>query len=210
MTLWHPAMLLGAFATGVATSIGPCCGTRWFAVWALCRGRSLSARAALAAALALGIVAAYVGIATASPVTLLMRRYDTFAYAVGCVLLVLQGIGLLRASALHEAERCEGPRHAASWSAASLIGLVLGSIGGTCCMPALAVIASSSMVAGDERAAAVTTAAFALGHLAPMIVFAALPASFPLRGYSEKIRRSASLVHAAVLIGGGLFYGALA
>ncbi len=196
----------GAFASGVATSLGPCTAGRFAGVAAVAGGSRGWTRALRIGAFVAGLCACFAVAGIAGGALAAFAAHSRVTYLVLAAAMVASGLHLLVRRC--ESSRCRDER--APCGLAALLGFGFATIVSPCCGPVAAAIASTAGAAGDVRWAAASLVAYALGHAAPLAVFATgLPAIE--RCFRRGAARDAwSTVGGAVTLALGIYYGALA
>jgi cytochrome c-type biogenesis protein len=164
------------FAAGAVTGVGPCAAPRFVAVAALA-GAARRPRV-LVAAFAAGVAGAYVALGFAAEAlgalwSLSAPVYLVLASAFGAGALVT----LLRPGG-HSHGACTEHRPAhpggASLGAAFLLGASSVAVVAPCCTPMIAAIAGLTLGGGRAADGALLLAAFACGHVLPVLCIGAL------------------------------------
>ena len=206
------------FAAGAVTGLGPCAAPRYVALAALTH----AARRpwSVVAAFTTGLVGAYVALGIGAGAIAALWSVSSAVYAALAAALAAGGVVmLLRGNhSGHEQERCAtggGCRASAGDRRASVGGaFLLGASGALvispCCVPVLAGIAALTVATGRTVAGVALLAAFACGHVVPVLAAATIGARC-----SALLARVANAEAPAVVAGGlmlslSAYYGALA
>lgn len=161
-----------ALGAGVVTSVGPCVAPRYVAIAALAHG---ARRPRLViAAFVMGVVGAYVTIGFATTALAALRASSTYVYAALALALGTAGaVTLLRNAG-------DGHRHTGRVSAGAggpfLAGASCALVVSPCCTPIVAGIAGLTVLSGRPAQGALLLAAFAAGHVLPLLGVASLGA----------------------------------
>lgn len=195
-----------AFAAGLLSSLGPCLTTRLAAIGGLVAGTTPARRVGLVAAFSGGILGASAAITCSAA---LLRHVVTASSLVYGIVAVAFGWYGLRALL-----RCDSHAHrpvlsgrSAGW--AFLSGGALGMIASPCCTPVIASIAGLTMLDGGRWTALVTSAAFSIGHVSPVLALGMSATRLPPRT-SDGFARCATVVTGGVLLSLGGYYAMLA
>lgn len=192
------ATIAFAAVAGAASSIGPCVAPRYLAVAAFARG-SLGVRTAVLTCFAAGIVCGYAALAAAGGAVAAITRHSPMLYALLAVALTATGV-----ASLVRVDRCCTPSvKPRSLGGITLLGMSSALVVSPCCTPALLAFAAL-FGSGSTTDAALCGAAFAAGHLAPLLLLL-----FPVR--LPRLHPSAGgTVSAGVTLALGAYYGLLA
>jgi cytochrome c biogenesis protein CcdA len=196
--------LCGAFATGLATSVGPCAAPRYLTLAALVADANAKVRWTRAGWFIGGLVCCYLALAVMSSWAALVLSLSRVIYMALAAGFLCAGLNQLvaRTTCSHTSTK-----HRSNGSL-GLVGAGLGLVFSPCCTPIIA-LAGSYGAATASTGWLFYTLAFVAGHIAPL-GFAAcgLRASRHIaRGYSHN---ALATVSAGLMIALALYYGMLA
>lgn len=160
---WTP---LFAFAAGAMTAVGPCAAPRFVAIVGLTSGRTRTAALRRLGAFAVGTCAGYAAIASTLSLLRVLGAWSAIAYAVLAACFGAAAIAHAFKETPHSCRR-DVP---ASGSAAFLTGASLTLVASPCCAPVLVLLASVASFTLSVPMLIGSAAAFALGHVAPLLI----------------------------------------
>ncbi len=194
-----------AFGAGIATSFGPCIAPRYLALAALIGSRRpLLPIVTFAAGVVLGTIVLGGGAAAIALVVAHTSAID----AIVSVALIVGGSATL----LREPDTCRHDTHHAHThiSGAFALGMASTLVISPCCGPLVAAVAAAGAADGDPRTTAATLAAFALGHVAPIVPIGLLGTAFARPLARLGATAAPAVVSGTLTIALGCYYGVLA
>jgi thiol:disulfide interchange protein DsbD len=194
-----------AFGAGIATSLGPCIAPRYLALAAIIGSRRpLLPIVTFAAGVVLGTIVLGSGAAAIA----LVVAHTAVIDAIVAVGLIACGIVTL----VREPDACRhDPHHAhAHISGAFALGVASTLVISPCCGPIIAAVAASGAADGDPRTTAAALAAFALGHVAPIVPIGLLGTTFARPLTHLRATAAPAVISGALTIALGCYYGVLA
>lgn len=215
-----PATLGLVFATGVATSVGPCVAPRYIALGAIVSGyrRPMIPTLVFVAGLVGALMALGFGAGLAGSVW----RFSTLCYTLLAAALVVGGCVTLWDGAAHRGCSAAGcpsesghepiahgraPRR--SLGAIFMLGAAGAFVVSPCCTPVVAAIAATSTAIGKPAIGVALLASFALGHSAPLF-FAGSIATCVRRAFRDGVGQAGAIVAGVLMLALGAYYGVLA
>ena len=199
------------FAAGALTSVGPCAAPRYVALAALVNASRRPWR--IIVAFAAGLVGAYVLLGAAAGVVGALWSASRIVYAALAVVLAVAGIlTLLRGGASPEHE-CAAGRDAgarASLGGTFLLGASSAFVVSPCCTPVVAGIAGLTTASGRTADGVALLAAFACGHVLPIVVAGALGTRVARSLRSLTASHAPAVVSGTLMLALAAYYGVLA
>ena len=162
------AILGSAFATGVASSIGPCSVPRILAVRSLCDAHDVRDRRRGVAAFVAGVAVGYVALGACSGFAGWAFSTSPYAYAMMSAACVSMGVVAIVRAGFHECRAAHG------CGKGFLAGLTSSALTSPCCAPIAAALASLASWDNRTVTCVAIVASFALGQTLPLIAFAAV------------------------------------
>jgi cytochrome c-type biogenesis protein len=205
------------FAAGVVTSIGPCAAPRYVAVTACAHAAARRPWTAVAA-FAAGLICAYVALGAAAGALGALWAASTAVYAVVAAALVVSGVvTLARAGGGPNAgggpgahRGSHGPRTGASSGGVFLLGASSAFVVSPCCTPVVAALAGLTLASGHGAYGTMLLAAFACGHLVPVLICGALGTRLSAALRRVAVSQAPSVVSGSLMLALGAYYGVLA
>lgn len=198
------------FAAGIVTSIGPCAAPRYIAVAACAH----AARRpwAIVAAFAGGLVCAYVALGTAAGAIGTLWAASAATYALVAAVLAVSGVVTLARACgeSHSHESMHHGRRSASLGGVFLLGASSAFVVSPCCTPVVAGIAGLTMTSGHSADGIMLLAAFASGHVLPVLACGALGTRLSAALRRVAASQAPSVVSGSLMLALAAYYGVLA
>lgn len=192
---------------GAATSIGPCVAPRYVAIAALAGTSTHPWR--ITTTFATGIVLAYVALGSAAGAIGALQAWSTAIDAALAAVLIAGGAIVLFRSPAHRCAAENAPRRT-SIGGTLLLGASSACVVSPCCTPVVVAIAGTTTLGGNASAGAALMAAFAAGHVAPLLALAA--AGSRIRAPFARLAATPvpNVIGGTLMLALGALYGALA
>lgn len=200
---WLP---LVAFAAGLATSLGPCVAPRFVAVVGLAAASPRRERGQRLAAFACGLCGGYVLLVTSAA---LIARLAAWSSQIDVVLAGAFAVAAIHAARERPGHACERPP-AGSRAKSFAIGVSLALIGSPCCAPIVMFLAGSASLTAGAPQLALAGAAFAAGHVMPVVFAGACAGEFARRLHHPVLAHARATVVAGLFLGLSAYYGLMA
>jgi cytochrome c biogenesis protein CcdA len=195
------AALTVAVGAGIASSVGPCTAPRSLAILAATTGQSAITRARITGTFLGGALLGYWLVANVAAIAARALSLSPVVYGgVAAILLVSGLVALFRA----DRTACAHAPGDLPNGAMFLLGLTTSLVVSPCCTPTLAAL--GMLDARDPFAATLLVAGYGAGHLAPVVLAAAM-GSFR---FIKVPAVEANVVAAGLTIALGCYYVALA
>ena len=203
---WSTAPVL-AFTAGAASSFGPCIGPRLLTVTALCARHRGAQRWLAAGVFAAGLCAGYAIVGTVAGAASAASAFSPIIYRALAVVAITGGFWtILRRP---QTACCERERRIGG-GFGFFAGLASASVTSPCCGPVGAALAGVAAAAAGPHYAAAVLVAFALGHVLPL----ALVAAISIRSSGAVARALAggagATISGALMVAAGAYYAVLA
>lgn len=200
---WVP---LVACAAGLASSFGPCVAPRFVAAVGIAADSPPRERYHRLAAFAGGLCGGYVLLVTTIALVARIAAWSSTVDAALAVGFACAAIGAAREPSAHT---CVRPL-AGSSAKAFMIGISLALIGSPCCAPILIFLAGAAPLTGGAPLVALAAAAFAAGHIAPVVLAGAFAGQLSRRFDRPVLAHARATVVTGLFLGLCAYYGVMA
>ena len=197
------------FATGAATSLGPCVAPRFVAIAGIVSRTSRREGALLTGAFICGLVSTYAVFGGVASLLSHVTHFSNLVYMVVAAVLAIGGV----VTVWRNLSTCEHAKQAIrlrSAGAVFVLGCSFALVVSPCCTPLVVAIIAYGSASGDPLYASALLSCFALGHAVPVLL-----AGAGANGVATLLRRlavqeAAATVSAALMLGLAAYYAVLA